>query len=338
MSFSARRCEFCLITVPDDELWRHVEDLHSNLKTVSFTKGGQTMNFSLFVESFEECAYEPTEKDLATDIPPKPTDPFFDLGLSHDSMRNTPHDNIGDGGKFSQDEWNHVLAATSRLGGTGFKLDRNRFIASLIRFLLTQDASPLLDDKGSVVLFSEAADDGSGFEGSIATEEVSWSKVLASWIEALGPHSRLATMRRAARSLAPAMMTQIKTASYLRDLSRNGTPLSQKFGIPHQFYYTAVSFFPAIKNPGDWSTEEYKYTKFRVDHTVVESSEPKPMDTRPGLGSADEHQSPGSRVIREVTDRSMKKVNRGVTTKDLIALAKQRSAEDQGFGFGNGAF
>jgi len=274
---TGKQCIFCRQVVGLSQVSTHLTNSHSELADFVFSnEDNDSLSLLEMAELFEEKIMETAVVD-SDEIRP-PTDIFFSMAISPNSFQNAVTGNYGDGGRLSKAEFRQFYTSVETYV-SGYLLDRAQFLADLGRVLLMNDASVNDNDAGSVNLIGRPAVNGAGALPIVKT--VPWAAILSNANKATADNSHTITWRRIARLLAPELYKAITDGTAYADLLTMGTPLSQRFRIPHKYFYTSLSFFAAMRDPGSWTDDERKFSEFVVKNTVVRPSESGPYNMSP---------------------------------------------------------
>lgn len=237
----------------DTEIEAHIAERHSSPEPHKRIVNGQDVEITdaqyVRENSAEETLEGEEEKKPKRTTPPVPGI-FESLGIKEDDIEGVVTEVVG-GGACSDTEAKLVLETIDEF--CSFKVDRAHFIISFLEW-------------GFLTGFSESSDDAGGW---YVREHVTsgTSKIFVKAADMVPEISeklkenglgREFMFRRLGRYLGPEIPKLVSKNKSLSRFEIQGTPISQRMGIPPALFLTCTSIFDSIKPFNKWSKDELK--------------------------------------------------------------------------------
>jgi len=218
-------------------------------------------------------------------------------------MKTTCAEITGEGGKLSQRTIMRGIYALEAELGDRAKMEIEPFLVALIKYLCLFDATDKVQGTGGVeVSFLTVVLDehGNTIPSGYQEKYVSWESVLTTFNKVTEDRDYKVSYRRVARAIAPLIKKGLQENQELRKFTVVGTPESNHFSIPPQYWWTCLSFCTDVF-PVDEMSDQARECFMRVARMkYAKSKGVQVFDTRPGNADPGEMRTPQARAVEEM--------------------------------------
>lgn len=333
---SGYQCPLCSKKILDVEFDDHVADEHANVQSLDLGAGSIDITD---LKNHSNPAIVDSDLSATTSRIPKPHDVMYSLGLSSDGLRRATAEVTGTAGSINHTEMLMFYSRVNDLIGHEYTFDRSVFTVSLIRYLVETDASDKFEDSGTIRILKQSTV-GAGTD--VEQHDVTFKDLVEELQMTKSDSNHTVTARRIARFLGPTIMDLVTKGTVFSDLNAHGTSVSQRLGVPNKYWYTCLSFFPAMKDPGTWSKSEIEYNNFKNKNSNVDAAGSAPTalgDKRPGAAagfiSSQDYQRFETEILANHRGLTPTKVNEiFFRTLGQTLQEPQRVSNQWGIGYG----
>jgi hypothetical protein len=302
-AYDSYLCPICNLTYRDYDFDDHLETAHENYEQIGMRHEGEYMPVKDYVQMVGRVRYVPREADYGEQLVKVPTDPTHKLGMNVDDVIFGTSESFGSGSFATDPLVTYCINGLSPLIGRNAAIDSPDFMRKLLVYLVDTDATDKMGDFGSVILRSSHSvnmENLAGVEISAGFKELPWQDVIVAMMDVAKTKSFKMTPRILAKALSNWFRKAIFHGTLFDRHKVTGTSLSQRCGIPHRYFYTALSFFPAIKDPTTWSKEEAHYYEAKRVNAKMLQWERTPTNLMPSIAvDAREPENPSTMTLQE---------------------------------------
>lgn len=323
---STFRCPVCGVRVTYAEVERHIEEVHSDPEVGVTDEGTAADRIRAFVNGGTD-EEEQDFVDVAATATPG-FDPLGEIGI-----RLTDVDAVvlttETGASLTGPEARRVFTAIEEF--VGFRIDRAAFIVNFIDWGIRNGFTEELADAGGFTVRSHS---------TVAHNEVYYRMLaihntVSDHFSSSGS-GRTFTFRRLGRFLAKEIPKIVDRNPQLSRYYGEGSPMSNRLGIPPANFLTCTSIFEYIKPYRKWTSEEKAawnaHNKSIVKQSNVQREDFMPTDLRPSPSQAETFVDNGTNDFAQ-RHTPAKYGRGGAMWEKMIAEASKGNPGRQGIGY-----